>query len=238
MPGTIVDMHIHTTNGASDSQLRPEEMAEIAKEINLTGVNVTEHDRVWDKHTADAFRRDHPHLFLSPAMEVSTDLGHILAVGLKEYVPGIRRAEELRRVADQTGAFIIVAHPFRHFFDPVTFTRHGRQPPELTVENMMKWPVFEVVHAIEVLNGANTMRENYFALQVAHALGKPGTGGSDAHSRSGVAYYCTRFEKRLESVEEMLAELHAGRVTPTMGLPEGNPRPFTLDDVPEGYTIT
>ena len=56
MPGTIVDMHIHTTNGASDSQLRPEEMAEIAKDIGLTGVNVTEHDRVWDKYTADAFR--------------------------------------------------------------------------------------------------------------------------------------------------------------------------------------
>jgi hypothetical protein len=35
----------------------------------------------------------------------------------------------------------------------------------------------------------------------------------------------------------MLAELHAGRITPIMGLPEGNPRPFTLDDVPEGYTV-
>jgi hypothetical protein len=88
-----------------------------------------------------------------------------------------------------------------------------------------------------VLNGANTMRENYFALQVANALGKPGTGGSDAHSRSGVGYYCTGFEKELESVEEMLVELHAGRITPIMGLPEGNPRPFTLDDVPEGYTV-
>jgi predicted metal-dependent phosphoesterase TrpH len=237
MPGTIVDMHIHTTNGASDSQLRPEEMAEIAKGIGLTGVNVSEHDRVWDKYTADAFRREHPHLFLSPGMEVSTDLGHIIVVGLKEYVGGIRKCEELRRVVSEIGGYMHVAHPFRHFFDPVTFTRHGKQPPEMTVENMIKLPVFQLVDAIEVLNGANTMRENYFALQVAHALGKPGVGGSDAHSRSGVGYYCTQFERELESVEEMLAELHAGRVTPIMGLPEGNPRPFTLDDVPEGYTI-
>ncbi len=235
MPGTIVDMHIHTTNGASDSQLRPEEMAEIAQSIGLTGVNVTEHDRVWDRYTADAFRRDHPHLFLSPGMEVSTDMGHIVVVGLKEYVAGIRKCEELRRVVDSVGGFMVVAHPFRHFFDPVTFTRHGKQPPEMTVENMKKLPVFELVDAIEVLNGANTMRENYFALQVALALGKPGTGGSDAHSRSGVGYYCTQFEKELESVEDMLVELHAGRFKPLMGLPEGNPRIFTLDDMPEGF---
>ena len=237
MPGTRVDMHIHTTNGASDSQLRPDEMAEIAKSIGLTGVNVSEHDRVWDRYTADSFRAEHPYLFVSPGMEVSTDLGHIVVVGLKEYVPGIRKATELRRVVTEMGGFMLVAHPFRHFFDPVSFTRHGKQPPEMTVENMIKMEVFHLVDAIEVLNGANTMRENYFALQVAHALGKPGTGGSDAHSRSGVGYYCTEFEKQLESVEEMLVELHAGRITPIIGLPEGKPRPFTLDDVPEGYTI-
>jgi hypothetical protein len=202
----------------------------------MTGVNVTEHDRVWDSFTANAFRKEHPNLFLSPAMEVSTDMGHILCVGLTEYVGGIRNLTELRRVANERGAFLIVAHPFRHFVDPVTFTRHGKQPPEMTVENMKKLPVFELVDAIEVLNGANTMRENYFALQVANALGLPGTGGSDAHSRSGVGYYCTQFEKQLESQPDMLAELRAGRFKPLMGLPEGNPRIFKLDTVPEGVT--
>lgn len=234
MTGTILDMHIHTTNGASDSQLRPEEMAEIAKRIGLTGVNVSEHDRVWDRYVADAFRRDNPHLFLSPGMEVSTDMGHIVVVGLKEYVAGIRKCAELRRVVDSVGGFMVVAHPFRHFFDPVTFTRQGKQPPLMTAENLAKMPVFEYVHGIEVLNGANTMRENYMALQVAALLGKPGTGGSDAHSTSGVGYYCTLFEKELTSVEEMLGELHAARIKPGMGLAEGNLRVFTLDDVPEG----
>jgi hypothetical protein len=234
--GTILDMHIHTTNGASDSQLRPEEMAEIATRIGLTGLNVTEHDRVWDRYTANAFRKEYPDIFLSPGMEVSTDMGHIVVVGLKEYVAGIRKCEELRKVVDSVGGFMVVAHPFRHFFDPVTFTRHGKQQPEMTPHNLAKMPVFELVHGIEVLNGANTMRENYMALQVAHLLGKPGTGGSDAHSTSGVGYYCTVFEKQLTSVEEMLEELHAGRIKPGMGLAEGNFRIFTLDDVPEGVT--
>lgn len=238
MPGTIVDMHIHTTNGASDSQLRPEEMSEIAKSIGLTGVNVSEHDRVWDSYLASAFRKEHPHLFLSPGMEVSTDLGHIVVVGLKEYVGGIRKCSELRKVVSDQGAFMIVAHPFRHFFDPVTFTRHGKQPPEMTVANMKNMPVFELVDGIEVLNGANTMRENYFALQVATALNLPGTGGSDAHSRSGVGYYCTEFKKELTDVQDMLTEMHARRFRPIMGLPEGKPRPFTLDDKPEGFPQT
>ena len=84
MTVTIVDMHIHTTNGASDSQLRPEEMAEIAKNIGLTGVNVTEHDRVWDRYVADVFRRDHPHIFLSRGMEGSKDISHIVYESLME----------------------------------------------------------------------------------------------------------------------------------------------------------
>lgn len=234
MTGTIVDMHIHTTNGASDSQLRPEEMSEIAKRIGLTGVNVTEHDRVWDRYTAEAFRRDNPHLFLSPGMEVSTDMGHIIVVGLREYVGGIRNCANLRKVVDELGGFMSVAHPFRHFFDPVTFTRHGQKPPEMTPQNLAKMPVFEHVHGIEVLNGANTMRENYMALQVAHLLGKVTTAGSDAHSTSGVGYYCLQFDAQLESQEQMIQELHAGRVKPLRGLPEGNISVFTLDDVPEG----
>jgi hypothetical protein len=235
MTAMYIDMHIHTTNGASDSQLMPDEMAEIARSIGLHGVNVSEHDRVWDRYVAEAFREKHPYLFVSPGMEVSTDLGHIVVVGMKEYVGGIRKATELRRVVSELGGFMIVAHPFRHFFDPVNFTRKGQKPPEMTVENMMKLPVFQLVDGIEVLNGANTIRENYFALEIAHALGKPGTGGSDAHSRSGVAYYCTGFERPVTSVEEMLVEMHAGRITPVMGLPEGNPRAFTLADKPAGY---
>ncbi|MGI8554524.1 MAG: PHP domain-containing protein [Dehalococcoidia bacterium] len=231
MPGTILDMHIHTTNGASDSQLAPDELAEGAARIGMTGVNVTEHDRVWDRYVLDAYRQKHAPFFVNAGMEVSTDLGHVLAVGLKEYVPGIRRADELRRALDAVGGFMIVAHPFRHWFDPVTFRRLGKEPPEMTAEKMAQLPIFSLVDAIEVLNGANTLRENRFALEVAEYLGKPGTGGSDAHSTSGIGYYTTVFEHDLQSSEEMLAELHARRFYPALGLAEGRLRRFTLGDL-------
>jgi predicted metal-dependent phosphoesterase TrpH len=161
-------------------------------------------------------------------MEVSTDMGHILALGLKEYVGGIRQAATLRRVADEHGGFLIVAHPFRHYFDPVYFRRQGKEPFTMTPEEAAaKLPVFKIVDAVEVLNGANTVRENLFALRVAQALGKPGTGGSDAHSTQGIGVYCTVFEKDCRTQEELLEELHAGRFYAGHGLLEGKLTRFT-----------
>ena len=226
MNGTIVDMHLHTTRGASDSMLTPEQLVEEMRRVGLPGVHLSEHDRLWERYELDRFRRDHPDLFFANGMEVSTDLGHILVLGLQAYVPGIRKARELRRICDEAGAVMIVAHPFRHFFDPVTFRRRGEEPPELTPENMARLPVFELVDAIEVLNGCNTPRENYLALQVARLLGKPGTGGSDAHSQSGIGIYATQFEEALESQEHMLELLRAGRFRPVHGLRDGTVIPF------------
>jgi predicted metal-dependent phosphoesterase TrpH len=229
MPGTVMDMHVHTTMGASDSQLDPDDLAGVARAIGLTGVTITEHDRVWDRHSSSRYQEKHAPLFMFPAMEVSTELGHVLAYGLPEYLPGIRKAAELRRALDAVGGYMVAAHPFRHWFDPVSFRRAGKEPPEMIPERMASLPLFGLVDAIEVLNGANTNRENRFALEVAMLLGKPGTGGSDAHSTSGIGIYTTIFEKDLASGEQLLGELRSGRFGPGLGLPEGTLRSFTLD---------
>jgi predicted metal-dependent phosphoesterase TrpH len=222
VPGTIIDMHLHTTKGASDSMLDPDDLIEEATRVGLTGVNITEHDRMWESWDLGPFRQKHPHMFVSNGMEVSTDMGHIIAIGLNGYAPGIRHLRKLREIADEQGAFLSVAHPFRHFFDPVHFKREGKEPFNLTPEEAAKLPVFELVHGIEVLNGCNTPRENYFALQVAKILGKPGTAGSDAHSRQGIGYFACVFEEQIETTEQFLDQLHKGRFFPGRELPSGN----------------
>jgi predicted metal-dependent phosphoesterase TrpH len=230
--GTIIDMHLHTTRGASDSGLSPDDLMTEARTRGLNAVHISEHDRLWDRFVLNQFREDNSDLLVCNGMEVSTDMGHILTLGLKEYVGGIRQAETLRRVADEQGAFMIVAHPFRHFFDPVYFRRQGKEPFTLTPEQAAKLPVFQLVDAVEVLNGANTLRENLFALRV----GKPGTGGSDAHSTQGIGYFCTVLDRRCASQEELLAELHAGRFHAGHGLLEGSLQRFTetsMGEVPE-----
>ena len=234
--GTIIDMHIHTLRGASDSGLSPEDLAYQAKRRGLTGIHISEHDRLWDRYVLEAYRKEHSDLLVVNGMEVSTDLGHILAIGLREYVGGIRRARTLRDVCDEQGGFLIVAHPFRHYFDPVYFTRQGKEPFTLTPEQAAELPVFQLVDAIEVLNGANTVRENRFALRVAQTVGKPGTGGSDAHSTQGIGVYCAQFERDCASHAELLEELHGGRFHAAHGLLDGELQRFTetsLDEVAE-----
>ena len=113
MSGTILDMHLHTTAGASDSGLSPEDLAVEARKRGLTGINITEHDRLWDTYKLNEYRARHSDLFVNNGMEVSTDLGHMIVVGLKAYVGGIRRAEELRRVLDELGGYMVVAWRFR-----------------------------------------------------------------------------------------------------------------------------
>ena len=234
MPGTIIDMHLHTTRGASDSMLNPDDLIAEATRVGLTGVNITEHDRMWESWDLAPFRKQHDHIFVSNGMEVSTDMGHILAIGLSGYQSGIRRLERLRQVADEQGAFLVVAHPFRHFFDPVHFKREGKEPFNLMPEQAAKLPVFQLVHGIEVLNGCNTPRENYFALQVAKALGKPGTGGSDAHSTQGIGYFTAVFEEDLESQTHMVEQMHKGRFFPGRGLAAGDLNNFweTAEPIP------
>jgi predicted metal-dependent phosphoesterase TrpH len=230
---TIIDMHVHTTRGASDSGLNPDDLADEAIRRGLTAVHLSEHDRLWDRFVLQEFRQSHAQTLFANGMEVSTDMGHILALGLNEYVGGIRHAETLRRVADEQGAFLVVAHPFRHFFDPVYFRRQGKEPFTMTPEQAARLPVFQLVNAIEALNGANTVRENLFALRVAKALGKPVTGGSDAHSTQGIGFYCTVVDKDCSTQDELLTELLAGRFHAAHGLLEGKLQRFTEEGMAE-----
>ena len=201
--------------------LNPDDLIAEATRVGLTGVNITEHDRMWESWDLAPFRKQHAPMFVSNGMEVSTDMGHILAIGLKGYQSGIRHLAKLREVADEQGAFLVVAHAFRHFFDPVHFKREGKEPFNLSPEEAAKLPVFQLVHGIEVLNGCNTPRENYFALQVAKILGKPGTGGSDAHSTQGIGYFVAVFDEVLETPQQMVEQMHKGRFHPGRGLAEG-----------------
>lgn len=206
-----MDVHVHTNPASSDSMLEPSELVELAIANGLTAISMSEHDFTLESHKQQEFRDQYPDLFINFGMEVSTDLGHMLAFGMPGYLPGIRRLEKLREEADKVGAFVVVAHPFRRLFDPVTAMRTGEKFELTPAEAAEQMEVFKLVHGIEVANGANTPQENYFALEVAQILGMPATGGSDAHSTSGIGTFATAFERSVGSKDELLEEFHAGR---------------------------
>ncbi|MBI2846531.1 MAG: PHP domain-containing protein [Chloroflexi bacterium] len=220
---TIIDLHVHTTKGGADSSLRPLQLVHEATRVGLSGVCLTEHGGGWDKREFEAFAQGQ-NILLIRALEVETELGHMSVFGLDGYRSGIHRAEELRRVVNELGGFMVLNHPFRRFFDNATLRSQYRPT---TIAEICQDPVFQLVDAIEVANGANSPRENSMALEVAKKLGKPGTGGSDAHSTSGLGCYVTVFEKEIRREEELIAELRAGRFYPAFGPRDGDTSPYT-----------
>ncbi len=219
--GTIIDLHIHTIVGSMDSDISPKRLAESAKAAGLTGVALTEHMSHWQPDEVERFREESG-LFVVSAREWSTDMGHIGVFGLDRKVRGIARASDLQRACKENGGYMVLCHPFRYFPGPSNYLFGGRRdayewPPEVLAEH----PLFHQVDAIEVLNGGCIERENGLAQDVARVLGRPGVAGSDAHMPMEVGRYATLFEKELESEEDMLSELRAGRFQATKRVEPG-----------------
>ncbi len=149
-------------------------------------------------------------------------MGHIVVLGLDREVRGIARVRDLHRACQENGGYMIICHPFRYFPGPSNRLFGGRRDAqELSPKALAEHPLFHLVDAIEVLNGGCVEREDALAQEVARLLGKPGVAGSDAHMPSEVGRYATVFEKELESEEEMLAELRAGRFQPARRVQPG-----------------
>jgi predicted metal-dependent phosphoesterase TrpH len=227
----LFDLHIHTTKGSADSSLSPEDLILEAERLGLRGLCITEHSGPWDRHEFERFASRHS-VVLVRAMEADTDLGHMLAFGLKRYESGFHKAAELCRAAKAVGGFVISAHPFRGVLG-----KHMRERPYLyrslpdslpqKPEDALEHPVFRLAHAIEVANGGTADEENTFAMKVASLLKMPVTGGSDAHSLHGLGRFVTAFRDEINSEAEFLKALHSGKFYPAIGLREGRLRPFT-----------
>ncbi|MFL2635266.1 MAG: PHP domain-containing protein [Dehalococcoidia bacterium] len=206
----ILDMHIHTKKHSSDSMLDPSELLSEIPEMPMSGINICEHDKVWNKHEIEEYKANNPQFFCSFGIEVATDYGHVVALGLTEYISGIHKLEKLKEEIDKIGGFIFIAHPFRYVFDKVTAMRQGATKFEMTPEEASEMEVFKLVHGVEIANGGNTPQENEFAYDVAKYLDLTILGGSDAHSLSGLGYYATRINSQINSQDELISALHTG----------------------------
>ena len=108
----IIDIHTHTYPTSDASLLTPENLIEEAKRIGLDGVCLTDHDRFWEPDEIVALSKKHDYLVI-PGCEVSTEEGHLLVYGLKEYIFGMHRAQYVKDLVEEAGGTIVVAHPYR-----------------------------------------------------------------------------------------------------------------------------
>lgn len=199
----LIDLHAHTWPYSDDSDLKPEELIQQAKRSGLDGICFTEHDWHWKEE--DMARLSDEHDFpIFHGMEISSDEGHILVFGLAEYKFGMHHAEFVRRLVDEASGVIILAHPYRGR------VRYNPNPDQL-LDSICKNHIFDLVDAVEVLNGRSNDEENNFARELCRRLHLRGVGGSDAHSFSDIPSCATLFEKRITNVEELVTELKEGR---------------------------
>lgn len=195
----VIDAHTHTSSGSRCGYQTPRELISRAKQAGLDGVCFTDHDWVWPRSDIEALGREHDFLVIGGA-EVSTDHGDILVYGVHRPLRDVFRIEALRRLVDEEGGLMLVAHPFR-----------GMLCTGLTIEQACAWDVFKFVDGTEVINGRSFSREVAFSCAVARRLGLFGLGGSDAHAADFVGDAVTVFDRPVVDEESFMAELRAGR---------------------------
>ncbi len=227
---SVFDLHVHTNQGSPDSSLTPEDMVAEASRLGLSGVLVTEH-MGWPRPEFNAFASQQS-LPLILTLEAYTPLGHIITLGLDHYVTGysggLDTIKTLRKEVDRVGGCMMWAPPVR----PLCENRGNAPQPSLfddggivpqTAEEAIQHPIFELVDAIEVVNGGNLEKENRFAQEVTGLWGRAGTGGSDAHSVNGLGKGVTVFPGDVRTQDDLIEALKAGEFFPVEGFHLGQP---------------
>lgn len=199
----IIDLHTHTWPYSDDSDLRPHELIEKAKSSGLDGVCFTEHDWHWKEEDITQLSREHDFPIFQ-GMEISSEEGHLLVFGLTEYKFGMHHAQFIRQLVDEVGGVIIMAHPYR------ARVRYNTDPAQL-LDSVCDNHIFDLVDAIEVVNGRSKEKENRFAGDIGRRLNLRGVGGSDAHALTEIPAFATEFEREIRSIEGLITELKAGR---------------------------
>jgi predicted metal-dependent phosphoesterase TrpH len=183
---------MHTTY-SSDGNIEPKEVVLTAKQVGLSAIAVTDHNRPAGAREVARLATGND-LIVVPASEVSSFNGHILALGVSEPIKrGLSASETIKRIEDH-GGLAVASHPGRFYT--------GLSLAEVRANQF---------RAVEVANGGSSFRQNAHARKVAAGRKIGMTGGSDAHWPQQIGRCRTVFQNPPSSVEELLEEIRAGR---------------------------
>lgn len=142
----------------------PADLVRTAKKLGLGGIALTDHDsdRGWKEAAEEA--RKQGMLFI-PAIEISSLQGHVIGLGLNEYISsGLPLDDTLEKIHEQ-GGVSVAAHPF-----------------DIRREGLGK--LSGKADVIEVFNSLNLDRfSNWAAKRFALKAGRPMAAGSDSHTK-------------------------------------------------------
>ncbi len=165
------DLHVHTTC-SSDSIMETKDIFAAAASRGIDGVAVANHDVLESVASRDG-------IYVIPAIEVSTDFGHMLIYFIKEDIckklsrneKGVFSFSEVVREAHSQGALVFAAHPFS---------------PEIARPD----EVWNAIDGVEIFNSrivhSRILDANERALLLCREKDLAVSAGSDAHSKEEV----------------------------------------------------
>jgi predicted metal-dependent phosphoesterase TrpH len=158
-----IDPHVHS-EGSYDGSDPVELLLEQAAEIGLDGIVVTDHDVIHESRRAAALAPEYGLLGI-PGVEVSTAVGHLLAIGVDEMPPRRAPLDETVAWIRDHGGVAVVPHPFQR-------SRHG-----IPGRHLVDCDAVEVFNSW-LFTGFRNRRARRFAAE----RGYPAVAASDAHS--------------------------------------------------------
>ncbi len=193
-----IDLHVHSTH-SGDSLIPVGTLLTTIKHfLPLDGVAITDHDSTYVAKLARNLTKRYG-VLLIPGVEVSTNEGHLLVLGVEEVPKPPISAFELADLAREAGGVVIAAHPCDRRREGI-----GDLLGELKVD------------CIEVINARSPKRANEMARMLARSLGLPGVGGSDAHTLVEVGRAFTLINSEPD-IDEILNALKKGKVSARRG---------------------
>lgn len=195
----LIEMHSHTSEHSACSAVAAVDLVRQVYACGLQGVVITDHHYLWSDDELAGLRRraELPGYFLLlSGQEVSTrELGDVLVYGAGRAYPGGTSLAEIRR--EFPGAALVWAHPYRN----------GRRPSAEKLQGSL-------INGVEIFNSNHTVRENRYGLEDWHRLRFTALAGTDTHDVGYAATYPTHFYHPVAALEELAAEITAGRCRP------------------------
>lgn len=181
-----VDLHIHSKY-SEDGSGEIRDILEKAIERGLDAIAITDHDTLKGSLEAQKLSESMDILVI-PGQEVTTKDGHLLVLGINDFIEPHRSLEDTLKEVKEKRGFVIAPHPFHRY-------RHG-------VGKKLKQNI-DKIDAVEVYNsryitGIANKRAKWFT----NKKNVPAVAGSDAHIPEVVGYGTTiiEAEKTIDSI--------------------------------------
>jgi len=153
-----LDLHSHSKY-SPDATIDPAKLEKILEKKGIDGIAITDHNTIRGGIEAKKLVKNK---IIIPGVEYRTDMGDVIGLFVQEEIKARQHEEVIDELRGQ-GAIVVLPHPFDSFRKPA-------------------YTIADKVDAIESFNSRcafNSLNEK--AAELAASLGKPQTGGSDAH---------------------------------------------------------